>query len=169
MNKNVYWVGVIGVCWSLGVGAQTCDSSLEATTPASRFDDNGNGLVTDRKTGLIWKRCLEGLSGLGCTTGTVTKMSWEAALKAAEDSTFAGHSDWRLPNIKELNSIVERKCTGPAINLVVFPGQKSNTVWSGSPSAANSSYAWYVDFNYGYDYGYGRSSSFLVRLVRGGQ
>ncbi len=60
------------------------------------FVDNGNGTVTDRATGLTW---MQADSGKG--------MDWPAALEYAENMKFAGHDDWRLPNAKELQSIVD--------------------------------------------------------------
>jgi hypothetical protein len=60
------------------------------------FHDEGDGTVTDRATGLMWQKAD---SGKG--------MNWEQALAYAASSTLAGHSDWRLPNAKELQSIVD--------------------------------------------------------------
>ncbi|MBL7076100.1 MAG: DUF1566 domain-containing protein [Kiritimatiellae bacterium] len=60
------------------------------------FVDNGDGTVTDRATGLTWMKVD---SGKG--------MDWPSALKHAEEMDYAGHSDWRLPNAKELQSIVD--------------------------------------------------------------
>ena len=153
--------------------AQTCRTETEvpSTTPASRFQDNGDATVTDQSTGLMWARCPEGLSGSACADGTAFPFTWEAALIRARDSGLAGYTDWRLPNIKELSSIVEERCAVPAINLAVFPNTPASEFWSASPSAAWSDYAWYVSFydGYAYDDGYGRSSNDHVRLVRSGQ
>jgi len=60
------------------------------------FHDNGDGTITDRATGLVWQ---EADSGKG--------MNWQEALAYAEGLTLAGHSDWRLPSVKELQSIVD--------------------------------------------------------------
>jgi hypothetical protein len=60
------------------------------------FVDNGDGTVTDRATGLVW---MQADSGKG--------MDWTSALEYAESMEFAGHDDWRLPNAKELQSIVD--------------------------------------------------------------
>lgn len=60
------------------------------------FVDNGDGTVTDSATGLMW---LKGDSGVG--------MTWEEALAWAESLETAGYSDWRLPNAKELQSLVD--------------------------------------------------------------
>ncbi len=69
------------------------------------FLDNGDGTITDRATGLTWAKLDSGhLKGGENKDG---KMNWEQALRWAEDLEYAGHSDWRLPNAKELQSIVD--------------------------------------------------------------
>jgi hypothetical protein len=60
------------------------------------FIDNGDGTITDNATGLMWAQDDNG-----------TGVYWEDALTYAESSTLAGHNDWRLPNVKELQSIVD--------------------------------------------------------------
>ncbi|MCF7848371.1 MAG: DUF1566 domain-containing protein [Kiritimatiellales bacterium] len=62
----------------------------------NKFKDNGDETVTDKATGLTW---MQADSGKG--------MDWPTALEYAEDMEFAGHSDWRLPNAKELQSIID--------------------------------------------------------------
>jgi len=63
---------------------------------SNEFVDDGDGTVTDAATGLTW---MQGDSGEGLT--------WEDALSYAEELTHAGHDDWRLPNAKELQSILD--------------------------------------------------------------
>ncbi len=151
--------------------AQTCRTETEvpSTTPAGRFLVHGNGTVTDTATGLIWAQCAEGLSGSACTEGTAAIFTWADALIRARDSTHAGYTDWRLPNVKELSSIVEERCYAPAINLAVFPNTPSSGFWSASPGGDSSDVAWYVSFYYGYAYYGYRSDGYHVRLVRSGQ
>ena len=102
------WVPLVGLCLALvaaGASAdQTCKySSIPATAPASRFTDNGDGTVTDKVTALQWKRCSEGQTWSGGTcTGSATVGGWQWALQRADVASYAGRSDWRLPNIKEL-------------------------------------------------------------------
>ncbi len=60
------------------------------------FLDNGDGTVTDRATGLMWMK-----------TDSQKGMNWQEALSYAENMAFAGHRDWRLPNAKELQYIVD--------------------------------------------------------------
>ena len=69
------------------------------------FDDNGDGTVTDRATGLTWMKRDSGHLGAGPKGDGA--MTWEQALAWAEGLEHAGHSDWRLPNAKELQSIVD--------------------------------------------------------------
>ncbi len=60
------------------------------------FHDNGDGTITDHATGLMWQKVD---SGQG--------MDWGHALSYAANLKLAGHTDWRLPNAKELQSIVD--------------------------------------------------------------
>jgi hypothetical protein len=69
------------------------------------FVDNGDGTVTDRATGLTWMQVdsaalKAGRKGDGA-------LDWQEALEWAENLEYAGHGDWRLPNAKELHSIVD--------------------------------------------------------------
>ena len=140
---------------------------FKPTTPTVYFIDNGDGTVTHRITGLTWMRCAVGMTWDGSTcTGTASAYTWDQATKLT--SNFANKSDWRLPSIAELNTIVERGYD-PAINNTIFPNDSGSIVWSGSPSAGKSDYALDVFFGYSYT-SYANWSSYLaVRLVRGGQ
>lgn len=153
--------------------AQTCNANMPASTPDSQLTDNGDGTITDTATGLMWKKCLEGVMGNSCATGAAAAFTWQTALQQPgvvnSGGGFAGQTDWRLPNIKELASIVEKQCYDPAINLTRFPNTPSSVVWSGSPGAKGSDDAWVVLFSGGYSGGDDRGSYFQVRLVRGRQ
>lgn len=157
--------------------AQVCKTaSILATTPSNELIDNGDGTVTDMGTGLMWKQCAEGLSGLACEIGTVAQhYAWQDAftqVQIVNGVGFASYKDWRLPNIKELRSIVERQCYEPAINLVRFPNTVNDAFWSASPYSGNiyrdgDNNVWFVDFSYGYDRWEPKNSPLLeVRLVR---
>ncbi|EGS7961597.1 DUF1566 domain-containing protein [Vibrio cholerae] len=162
-----------------GVNAQAsilCTSDNEngaiaATTPSSDFSDNGDGTVTHNKTGLMWQRCSLGQSWEGdYCSGVANTYSWLQALQHAEKNTFAGVSDWRLPNKNELASIIEYRCWSPAINGQQFPNTRDGWYWSSSPYADNRFYAWFVNFGNGsvgsFSKVHGRNN---VRLVRAGQ
>lgn len=145
------------------VQAQTCKETIKQSTPDARYTIQAGGEeVFDNETQLIWKRCAEGLSGNECNTGAAGTYTWAQAL-ALTDNT------WRLPNIKELASLVETACYYPAINLTVFPNTPSSYFWSSSPYAYSSNSAWLVAFGSGTDGIHGKDSALRVRLVRGVQ
>lgn len=134
------------------------------TTPTEDFTDNLDGTVTHRITGLTWMRCATGVTWTGSTcTGTASTYTRDQATKLTVN--FAGKTDWRLPSMAELNTIVER-ASYPAINATVFPNWSSSSIWSGSPNASDSSYAWVTDVGDGANYS--ASRSYAVLLVRGG-
>ncbi len=152
--------------------AGNSNASAIESTPISDFTVNGDGTVTHGKTGLMWKQCAEGLSGAGCSSGTATTANWANALKAANTANtdaFAGYTDWRLPNRKELESIIEFCGSDPAINQTVFPANPSNIFWSSSSYLFSPSSAWVVSFSIGTTGGGDKTGGFFVRLVRGGQ
>jgi len=71
------------------------------------FKDNNNGTITDRATGLMWMKADSGRLKAGKNKDG--KLNWQEALLWAENLNYAGYSDWRLPNVKELQSIVDYK------------------------------------------------------------
>lgn len=141
-------------------GAACVGAGIGADAPAARFTvDAAGATVTDQATGLIWKRCSEGLSGANCASGAAASLSWQAALGTAG-------AGWRLPNRNELASLLERQCSNPAINASVFPGTPAQSFWSASPYARDGAWAWYVDFNAGDIFPLPKSQLKSVRLVR---
>ena len=121
--------------------------------------------VIDSTTGLTWQRCVAGMSWNGTTcTGTAATYTHEAALAYAKTQT-----GWKLPNIKELASIVDRTRSNPAIDTTAFPATPAGYTWSASPYAGDGSLAWSVHFYHGYVYGSSHNYALFVRLVRAGQ
>ncbi len=93
-----------------GRGAKTYHVMYVRGNPAygkNQFYDNGDNTITDKATGLTWTKFDSGHFRSGKDKDG--KLNWEEALRWAEGVEFAGHSDWRLPNIKELQSIVDYK------------------------------------------------------------
>ncbi len=147
------------------VRAQQCSYSVSPTTPTVRFSSHGNGTVTDQKTGLMWKQCLEGQMGSNCL-GSPAVVSWDMAATIARQAAgarFAGYTDWRLPSVEELQSIVERQCQEPAINLSIFLHSPARSVWSASEASYN---AWSLDFGRGLPFTSLKAGGKYVRLVR---
>jgi hypothetical protein len=117
----------------------------------------------------MWKKCSEGQSGSDCRSGSATGYTWQQALQQAQtvnQSGFAGYKDWRVPNVNELNSIVEEQCYEPAVNLSIFPNTPSSWYWSSSSLASYSSSAWSVHFGYGNTGSDLKYYGLYVRLVR---
>ena len=145
-------------------------SFASAAVTLAPYTDNGDGTVSDPRTGLTWMRCAMGQTWTGSTcSGTASPYTWAAAVALTGATSFAGKSDWRLPNIRELQSIADRSAYNPAINTAAFPNTSSSSFWSGSPYASYSSNAWSVYFGLGNVGGSDRYLGYLVRLVRGGQ
>jgi hypothetical protein len=146
--------------------------SISATTPDSQLLDNGNNTISDLKTGLMWKKCLEGVSGRFCDTNDPDSFTWQQAIEHVRIVNklggSAGHDDWRMPTVRELISIVEEQCYAPAVNQNRFPNTPSSSVWSRSPYAGSENYAWLVNFGNGGSRNLNRGYDRYVRLVRGG-
>jgi hypothetical protein len=119
------------------------------------YTDNGDGTVTDNVTGLMWQQVVP-----------ATKYAWAKAVSYCPALTLAGHSDWRLPSIIELVSIVDLGQSNPSINSTYFPSTSWDWFWSASPSVGSSSVAWLVDFVHGYTLSDGVSSTEYIRCVR---
>ena len=143
----------------------------KAPTPApqkimvqNRYLDNGDGTILDTKTNLTWMRSALEQTNLN----EAKKYTWREALDAVEAFNqaggFAGHNDWRLPSIDELNTIVERG-KKPAINHEAFPATPASMFWS-STTANNNQSAYAVYFYGGNAHWYGKTCQHFVRLVR---
>ena len=162
-------------CFPVAQAVTCTDATIPPSNPDSIYTDHGNGTVTDTRTGLMWKKCAEGQTWNGSTcTGSATVINWINALTLAKNSNFAGQTDWRLPNLKELRSLVEECRIGPTINDTIFPNTPTSEPYGGflssSPDVLDSNNAWYVYFNYGYASAVIRNDSrYSVRLVRDGQ
>ena len=146
--------------------AYECVSDLLETTPSSDFTAfEGGAVVRHEPTGLEWRRCAEGMTWTGTTcTGSVMTMTWQGALQHADAET-----GWRLPNVRELRSIIERCRASPAVNRHVFPATPVSFFWSASPYIRDSDRAWVVEFNLGMEGTGGKGANFHVRLVRDAQ
>ncbi len=128
---------------------------------ATRYVASGAD-VYDTYTKLTWRRCLEGRSWDAATqrcTGTAQRYTHEAALRAASDT-----SSYRLPNAKELASIVNYSLQRPAYNQSFFPTEDCS-LWTSTPDVA-ASYAWHVQADGYVKSGYARSNTMCIRLVR---
>lgn len=164
--------------WAQIPQAQTCNTNIPLTRPDSRYEvvDNATPAgseVRDKVTGLIWQRCVQGMSWTGTCTGTASTHTWQQALYLAGNATASTAATgaaavWRLPNHAELFSLAERACYNPAINTTWFPTTSAAILsnWSSSPSTSS---AWSVEFYYGSSSTIKIDTAHRVRLVRSGQ
>ncbi|MBO4698856.1 DUF1566 domain-containing protein [bacterium] len=113
---------------------------------------SGKVVVTDSKTSLMWQKTYE------------SSKTWQQALKYCEDSTYAGYSDWRLPNKNELSSLINYEKSGAPYSY--FPDMPSSWFWSSSTDVTSTNGAWGVNFDIGYVSNYYKSINYYVRCVR---
>ncbi len=128
-----------------------------ATAYADFTRNAATGIVTDTRTGLMWQ-----------DDAVSSTMTWSGTINYCKDKELGGHSDWRLPNQRELLSIADRSLANPAINSA-FSNTASGNYWSSTTYEVSSDGARYVSFYDGSANLSSKSSSFYVRCVRGGQ
>ena len=119
----------------------------------------GADTFTDAKTGLTWQD--------NSASASIEK-DWSDAKSYCKNLTLSAKNDWRLPSIKELQSIVDIKKYNPAIKSG-FKHVASYYYWSSSEYVSGSSYAWEVYFYYGSTSFNDKSDKYYVRCVRGRQ
>jgi len=150
--------------------AQKCIESFIKTKPDTQYIISGenNDLVIDSKTNLMWMRCSIGLTwdGVGCS-GDSSKYSWQQALNLASEYVFSGYDDWRLPNFKELVSLIEISCFNNAINEFIFPNIEEYDYFSSTPSKLDVTKVRTVNFDLGSgNISRAKEDNLAVRLVR---
>jgi hypothetical protein len=157
------------------------DSDYSINPPAyTKLDASGSALnagaadwtmVRDDVTRLVWEVKTDD-DTIHDRDNTYTWQNAQDVLIAQLNSdNFGGYSDWRLPTIKELSSLVHADVFSPAINTAYFPQSMSSVYWSSTTCAFNTDDAWYVNFSTGYVYCCSKTNSPFnyVRAVRGGQ
>jgi len=157
-------------CYNTTAGVVDCgsadfpgqDGSYQAGCPSEeRFVDHGDDTVTDTCTGLMWQK--------NTAPGTY---NWQNALKYCEDLSLSEYDDWRLPNVRELQSIVDYGCVDPSIDTTVF-GAVLGIYWSSTSDVRFPDGAWLVNFGNGPSAyisvgGDGKGFFYYVRAVRSG-
>jgi formylglycine-generating enzyme required for sulfatase activity len=128
------------------------------TFAISHFTDNGNGTITDNYTKLVWQKIQ-----------SPDTLTWENALLYASNLILAGKSDWRLPNIKELESLNDESLHNPSFNHTYFSNITSGNYWSSTTLLEqNPTKAWNLNVDYGVvSYG-SKTQKSNVLCVRGG-
>lgn len=131
-----------------------------------RFVDNGDGTVTDNCLGLMWQKSSADVLGDGSTPGDA--VPWCEAMKYCEQLGFAGHDDWRLPNLRELQSLVDHGREGIMSDPIFNEG--NDWYWSSTylykRFNSASTHAWYVAMYSGVTASNGQWAHMYVRAVR---
>ena len=118
-------------------------------------------ILNDSKTGLVWQ---------DDSAAKNTKMNWAEAKRYCSDLSLAGHDDWRLPTIKELQSIVDISKYNPAIKKGFKNVSTSDFYWSSSVCVSDTKDAWLVRFKVGSTLNHhDKTDERYVRCVRGRQ
>lgn len=151
-----------------------------APSPAGRFVDNGDETITDTMTGLMWEKKTSAV-GSGPSSMDVrdvdNRFTWEYAMNEyvdrlngrliafSTDTSFARHTDWRLPTMQELQTIVEPAAPG-RINAT-FGANVPASYWTSSKRLLGpTAVPWYVGFGADIPVYVGQPFSFHVRAVR---
>ncbi len=147
------------------------DGDLEkgVALPSPRFTDNSNGTVTDNLTGLIWLKNANFKAGMRTWANALTDC---ATLNSGEGGLTDGSVEgaWRLPNAKELYSLIDLARVNPALpSGHPFEGVLSDNYWSSSTYAQTTGSAWHVALNVGSVYFAAKTIPISVWPVRGGQ
>ena len=149
------------------------DGELQAGEkwPIPRFYVNiGNAAVTDLLTKLVWLRSADTPSIGQCTGG---RMTWQEALDyitCLNDMEYLGCSDWRLPNRKELFSLIDHSKYYPALpSDNQFHNVQNSKYWTSTTYAYGTSEAWIVEIAVGYVNPWAKTNTAWVWPMRGGQ
>jgi hypothetical protein len=148
MNARVVRIlAAVGVVIGLVISAR-------ADAPDGRYTIT-NGAVYDTKTKLTWQQGVPS-----------TKYAWDAARTYCSGLDLVG-TGWRLPTVKELQTIVDESRQSPSVDPTAFPSTPSAFFWSSSPYfvSSSSSYAWLVSFELGFANHRGLSTAANVRCV----
>ncbi len=170
-------------CWDTSGSVVSCagtghDGDIQAGVPLA-YMDNGDGTMTDLNTGLMWEK----KSNDGSIHDKDNLYNWADTfavhVAGLNTASFAGYTDWRVPNVKELQSIVDYETSFPSVDPVFNSGcvaactvtTCSCTVpdhyWSSTSSAFIPSVAWGVFFASGFQGGIGKGGFNFARAVRG--
>jgi len=168
-------------CYDGSGNAVTCTGThvgqdgKEQRTLARNYTDNGNGTITDNATGLVWQKCNAGqVLGTGDCRGTGTNLNNYGSLRDKYDNavsycdalTFAGSSNWRLPTIKELSTLLDAGKNNPAIDTVYFL-ETALSPYVSSTASVSTTNAWEVNFAQGIVRTDSKTLNKYVRCVSG--
>ena len=146
-----------GGCADISPGVLVSDSGTFYVSP-TYISWNGTFIPSEwRET--IWTTTADALD-------SPATMSYLDAISACNNLDYAGYSNWRLPEISELQTIIFYQLSDPAIKTDKFPNTQSGTYWSSTTLADYPGYAWFVNFSNGNVGFVGKANGLYVRCVR---
>ena len=163
---NLFVNGTLGICMLFAALA------MRPALAQQRYSTSAEGQeIADSKTGLIWRRCAEGMAwkGKNCTGSAAFSNQTDATARAKTAAT-ADSLPWRLPTMKELSSIVavrEAEEGKAAIDATFFPATPPARFWTSS--SVGPGYFMFVGFVEGSAGEASRNSPGATRLVRDGK
>ena len=175
-DNAAYWTSTTNAlnpsnAWTVdfisGASASTSDKAgnsnlvrcVTGTAISGWYFTNTVDVVVDRYTGLTWQR-----------SDNASEDTWENAITYCEGLTLDTQTDWRLPDIKELQSIMDDTAVAaPTINATFFTDTNSAGYWSSTTDTNTPANAWTTDFNTGEMGNAVKTGSLNIRCVRGGQ
>ncbi|MBS0618452.1 MAG: DUF1566 domain-containing protein [Spirochaetes bacterium] len=119
--------------------------------PQPDWADNGDGTVSEKRSGLIFQKCAYGLTNNATCSGTMTAGNWATALSYCHSLSLGGRS-WRLPNLNEMIVLVDpTRTAAPYINPVYFPnipldGALAYEFWTSTTAPNNGNYPYVLNF-----------------------
>jgi hypothetical protein len=135
--------------------------------PATRFTDNGNGTVFDNLTGLIWLKNANCYATQDWPTAVASANALADGICGLTDGSTAGQ--WRLPNRKELQSLIDRSQSAPPLTAGhPFTAVQTTEYWSSSTYNADTTLAWNVLMTIGSVETAVKTNTYRVWAVRGG-
>lgn len=173
-------------CWNTEGSVVPCagsgqDGEFQEGAPLA-YLDNGDGTITDVNTGLTWEKLDDdNVGGIHDNDDVYTWANSFGKIAQLNNQAFANHSDWRMPNLRELTSITNFQTGASAAVSTVFdticsPGctvqscscTRADAYWSSSTMQFDTRNAWSASFTFGSVFYVDKFSAFGVRAVRGG-
>lgn len=189
MERNCLFSNILltltAIVFLTSCASTTSIPSTYSSSETASYINHGNGTVTHKQSGLMWKKCSEGKAGNNCQ-GVTKSYTWDEAVENFKQHSFSGYSDWRLPTAEEVQTLVI--CTNgvsidkawrtscmlngmsnfikPTIDIESFPNTSSSYFWTSSEVERDKSHAWIISFYSGSGSWGKKNGKNAVRLVR---
>jgi hypothetical protein len=160
------------ISFAAGDDAATAQGvSPSYTGPTQHPTYTSDYTTTDNYTGLVWRSCSEGQTGAGCAGGASTSSfaagsaSCSALNAMNAGNGYAGSTNWRLPTMRELLTLLDYSLAVYTINTAIFPNTANFAYWSSTPYPPNGGFAWYTDYTNGNSFATTNTNPYHSRCV----